>query len=66
MASQLGDWSFPMRTSISDFEDPGAVWFRGYPLGDEDIPNQLVRGSHFSCLVVLVRMWLGIAIEVFG
>jgi hypothetical protein len=32
-------------------EDVGAVWFGGYPLGDRDIPNQVVRGNHFSCLV---------------
>jgi hypothetical protein len=29
----------------------GAVWFRGYDLGDEDILNQVVRDSHFFCLV---------------
>jgi hypothetical protein len=30
----------------------GAVWFRGYHLGDGDIHNHLVRDNHFYCLVV--------------
>jgi hypothetical protein len=32
----------------------GAVWFRGYPLGDGDIPNHPVRDSHFS---VWLKIW---------
>jgi hypothetical protein len=32
-------------------EGVGAVWFRGYPSGDEGTPNHLVRDSHISCLV---------------
>jgi hypothetical protein len=39
------------RALIASSEYLGAVWFRGYPLGDEDIPNHLVRDSYFCCLV---------------
>jgi hypothetical protein len=37
---------------VADVLVLGAVWFRGYHLGDGDIHNHLVRDNHFHCLVV--------------
>jgi hypothetical protein len=60
---QTGRAALLTRHATADATDGGwirlvrleAVWFGGYPLGDEDIPNHVVRGSHFFYLVEKIK-----------